>query len=875
MTASFTHRQFVTRRALSLGAVILRMWMNSAIADEVRFNRDVLPILAENCFACHGFDKAKRKAGLRLDSEAGATAELESGSRAIVPGKVAESALIERIVTADDDDRMPPKKTGKQLTATQKETLQHWVEQGARYEPHWAFIPPQRVEPPVVEGAEHPIDRFVRARLAEEKIAPSAEADRATLIRRVTLDLTGLPPSPLEVDAFVNDKRGDAYERVVERLLASEHFGERWARWWLDLAHYADSDGYLQDFIRPVAWRYRQWVVDAFNRDMPFDQFTLEQLAGDLLPSATTSQRMGTGFLRNTLSNREGGADLEEYRVNQTIDRTMTLGTTWLALTTGCAQCHDHKFDAISQREFYQLYAFFDNADEVNFNAPLPGERGPFEAAKPEHDRKRAELLAPMAAPLAELQADWEKRLLHAESHPNEDFAWDRALELLGLQWGQSLGEGQLEGINIIRTPLAQRTQDQRDRLFDYFLKSPPSAYNDKFKELKLTELKSKLDALAKELPSVTRAPGMMTFPTRRATQVHLRGEFRRKGDEVMPGTPAALPALKADGEADRLALARWLVSPEHPLTARVTVNRLWQELFGRGIVATSENFGVRGDRPSHPELLDWLAVEFMQGSNADNPVRETPTAADKSVRITRPWSVKAMLRQMGLSQTYRQSSAARPDLATCDPLNMLVARQTRLRLSGEAVRDSALAVSGLLNRTVGGPSVKPPQPASVSKEGYKNLWEPSPGADRYRRGLYTFIQRTSPFAQFVTFDLPDTSRSCTRRERSNTPLQALNLLNDPVFLEAAQALAARIQREIRGTDEQRLTRAFALVLSRPPKPEESKRLLAYLQQQRTLFADDAASVHELLQDSAPGADAAWIALSSVLLNLDEFINRE
>ena len=681
----------------------------------------------------------------------------------------------------------------------------------------------------------------------------SPEADRAALIRRVTLDLTGLPPSPLELDAFVNDGRGDAYERVVERLLASEHFGERWARWWLDLAHYADSDGYLQDFIRPVAWRYRQWVVDAFNRDLPFDQFTIEQLAGDLLPNATASQRMGTGFLRNTLSNREGGADLEEYRVNQTIDRTMTLGTTWLALTTGCAQCHDHKFDAISQREFYQLYAFFNAADEVNFDAPLPGEREPFEAAKQEHDRKRAELLAPLAAPLAELQADWEQRLLHAESHPNEDFAWDRTLELLGLQWGQSLGEGQLEGINIIKIPLAQRTQDQRDRLLDYFLKSPPTAYTEKFKELKLNELKSKLDALAKELPTVTRAPGMMTFPTQRTTHVHVRGDFHRKGDEVKPGTLAALPALKAEGEADRLALARWLVSPEHPLTARVVVNRLWQELFGRGIVATSDNFGVRGDRSSHPELLDWLAVEFMRGG----------------------WSVKAMLRQIVLSQTYRHSSAARPDLATRDPMNMLVARQSRLRLSGEAVRDSALAVSGLLNRTIGGPSVKPPQPASVSKEGYKNSWEPGTGADRYRRGLYTFIQRTSPFAQFVTFDLPDTSRSCTRRERSNTPLQALNLLNDPVFLEAAQALASRVEREVRGSDEQRLTHAFALVLSRPPTPEETKRLLAYRSQQRSLFASDAGSARELLHDCAPDADAAWIALASVLLNLDEFINRE
>jgi hypothetical protein len=821
--------------------------------EAVGYNRDVLPILADNCFQCHGFDKAQRKAGLRLDSAAGAMVVLESGERAITPGKVAESGLIERILTTDADDLMPPKKTGKHLTAEQKETLRRWVEQGAKYEPHWAYIPPVRVEPPSMPGSAHPVDRFIRARLAQEKIAPAPEADRATLIRRVSFDLTGLPPSALEVDAFLNDARADAYERVVERLLASEHFGERWARWWLDLAHYADSDGYLQDFLRPVAWRYRQWVVEAFNRDLPFDEFTIEQLAGDLLPNTTTSQRMGTGFLRNTLSNREGGADLEEYRVNQIIDRTSTVGTTWLALTTGCAQCHDHKFDAISQREFYQLYAFFNNADEVNVNAPLPGESEPYEAAKKEHDRKRAELIAPVAAPLDELQADWERRLLETEAKPGVDFAWDRTLEQLGLQWGQNLGEGQLEGLNIIKTPRAQRTQDQRDRLLDYFLKNSPTIYQAKFKELKLDELRTKLDALHKDLPAITRAPAMMQAVLPRATHIHVRGEFHRKGDEVQAGTPAAMPALAKLNDANRLDLARWLVSPRHPLTARVVVNRLWQELFGRGIVGTSENFGVRGDRPSHPELLDWLALEFMREG----------------------WSVKTMLRQIVLSQTYRQSSVARPELATRDPLNKLVARQARLRLSGETVRDAALAASGLLNRTVGGPSVKPPQPASVSKEGFKNLWETSPGADRYRRGLYTFIQRTSPFAQFVTFDLPDTSRSCTRRERSNTPLQALNLLNDPVFLEAAQALAVRVHREARGGDEPRLAHAFTLVLSRPPTSAESKRLLAYLQQQKSLFEKDAASTHELTGEEGGADRAAWIALASVLLNLDETINRE
>ncbi len=398
---------------------------------------------------------------------------------------------------------MPPAKTGRRLSAIQRETLRQWIEQGAEHESHWAMIPPRPVEPPEVAGNSWAIDRFTRARLVAEDVQPSPEADRRTLIRRVTLDLIGLPPEPLEVDAFVSDTRPDAWERVVDRLLGSEHYRERWARWWLDLAHYGDSDGYLQDFIRPVAWRFRQWVVDELNRDLPFNQFTVEQLAGDLLPEATTSQRMGTGFLRNTLSNREGGAELEEFRVKQVVDRTASVATTWMALTVGCAECHDHRFDPISQREFYQFYAFFNEADEVNFNAPLPSEREPWESAEPEYHRKRAEVLAPLATPLAELQADWERRILDAESHPNEDFTWDRELELLGLQWGQNLGEGQLEGLNILKTPLAERTQDQQDRLLQYFVGRAPSAYSEKFQELKVSELNAKLEALSHSIPPV------------------------------------------------------------------------------------------------------------------------------------------------------------------------------------------------------------------------------------------------------------------------------------------------------------------------------------------------------------------------------------
>jgi hypothetical protein len=830
--------------------------------DPVQFNRDVLPILAENCCACHGPDKATREAELRLDQRESATGEREE-ARAIVPGHPEQSELWKRIISDDPQYVMPPRRTGQRLSEAQREVLRSWIAQGAEYETHWAYTAPQQIEPPELPGIESEIDRFVRSRLLNEGIEPSPPADRSTLIRRVTLDLTGLPPTPLEVDAFVSDSRPDAFERVVERLLASEHFGERWARWWLDLAHYADSDGYLQDFVRPTAWRYRQWVVDAFNRNLPFDCFTMLQLAGDLVPeqpksaSATTQQRIATGFLRNTLSNREGGADLEEFRVRQAVDRTVTFGTAWLAMTIGCAECHDHKFDAITQREFYQLYAFFNGVDEVNIDAPLPEEAAAYRIAKAAYDRKRTELLAPVEAPLAELQADWERRLKEAELDPNADFAWQRALEVLGLTWGQGEGEGQLQGINIIKTPLAQRTPEQKERLLDYFLANAPELYSAKFAELKIGEVNSKLAALKSELPKITRAPTIAQTNQQRLTHIHIRGDFRQRGDEVSPGTPAILPPVPPGNEANRLALARWLVAPEHPLTGRVVVNRLWQELFGRGLVATSENFGVRGELPSHPELLDWLAVEFVR----------------------KGWNIKETLRQIVLSETYRQSSQFRPDLAERDPANRLLAQQARLRLPAETVRDVALASSGLLNRTVGGPSVKPPQPESVTQEGFANKWEPSKGADRYRRGLYTFIQRTSPFAQLVTFDFPDSTRSCTRRERSTSPLQALNLLNDPVFVEAAQAFAVRIWNESPADDTSRLNHAFLLTLSRPPQPEETQRLLKYLGRQQSLFESEGTSASELFQntgfDGVTAERAAWVALASVLLNLDEFITRD
>ena len=725
---------------------------------------------------------------------------------------------------------------------------------------HWALQPIRRPQLPAVGVAmpEHgPIDRFIQKRLRAEGLRPSPSADRSTLIRRVTLDLTGLPPSPAQVASFLSDSRPSAYECLIDRLLASPYYGEKRARHWMDLCHYADSDGYLTDQLRPVAWRYRHWLVEALNADLPFDQFTIEQLAGDLLPECSIEQQIATGFLRQTLSNREGGAGHEEFRVEQVVDRVQMAGTIWLGLTVGCSRCHDHKYDPLLQNEFYQLYAIFDNTDEINIDAPLPGELKQYLLEKPEYDRKRAEMLAPLAEQIAELQARWEEKLLYTWKHRGESSSWDRQWEVLGLVWGGGLGEGQLEGVEIVKLPAQRRSQLQKDRILDYFLANGAIIDEPRWKELKLKELREKLEELRAELPQLTRAPTMLETPNPRQTYVHLRGNFRTRGDDVQSGLPECLPRPENVSHPDRLSFAEWLCWSGNPLTSRVAVNRMWQELFGNGFVRTPDDFGTRGSPPSHPELLDWLAVDFMDQG----------------------WSSKAMLRQIIGSATYRQSSRTGPDLQSRDPANILLARQSGLRFSSEQVRDSILFASGLLSRKLGGPSVRPPQPDSVVIEGFENKWVLSGGEDRHRRGLYTFIQRTSPFAQGVTFDAANAGRTCTRRERSNTPLQALTLLNDPVFFEAAQAMALRILHENEGDDTERIDFAFQLCLSRVPGPTERERLLAYLQEQREIFKDDPQAVDAIVSERTEGPDkhqwAAWTAVASVLLNLHEFITRE
>ena len=728
---------------------------------------------------------------------------------------------------------------------------------------HWAFVKPQRPSAPPISNTKWPrsdIDRFVLKKIEDSGLQPSVETGARTLIRRLHFDLTGLPPTPEEISAFENDSKADpdsALEKLVDRLLDSPHFGEKWARWWMDLAHYGDSDGYLTDQLRPVAWRWRQWVVEAFNRNLPFDQFTIEQLAGDLLPGATTQQRIATGFLRNTLSNREGGADLEEFRVLQVKDRTSTLGTVWLGLTLQCAECHDHKHDPFPQEEFYRLYAFFNNADELNINAPLPAESGKYAPAKIAYDRKRQELLEPVSDSLDALQKRWEAKLLDTENNPGRDHHWDRELELLGLIWGGNLGEGQLEGLNILYKPWTQRTPTESDRLQDYFLRKGSRIDEKKFKELRIDELVEQLGELETDLPPITRAPTIVEHHVYRPTHLHTRGNFRSPGKEMQPATPGVLHPLESQGTPNRLALARWVISVDNPLAARVVVNRLWQEIFGRALVITPDDFGIRGARPSHPGLLDWLATEF----------------------IRRDWDTKAMLRLMVTSATYRQSASLTPASLDRDPDNILLTRYTRQRLSAELVRDNALAVSGLLNRKVGGPSVRPPQPESVIKESFSGKWEVSEGPDRHRRGLYTFIQRSAPFAQYVTFDFPDNTRPCTRRIHSNTPLQALSLLNDPVFFEAAQGLAARLLQEGNPSTHERLYRAFLLCLARAPLPSETTRLEKYLAAQTKILrnapGEASAMAGEPIEGVPPPVQAAWVGVASILLNLDEFVTKQ
>ena len=763
----------------------------------IDYQRDIQPILTRACIGCHG--QAKQRGGLRLDSR---TEALKGGNSGVVlePGQALKSRLLLIVAGLDAETTMPPKEKPR-LTAEEIGNLRAWIDQGLKWpvdgsiagqgakSSHWAFQPVKRVAPPPINdpgsSIRNPIDAFVRAKLHAVGVDASPEADRATLIRRVTLDLTGLPPTASEVDAFLNDAGPDAYEKVVERLLASPHHGERWGRLWLDNGRYADSDGYEKDSGRPFAWRWRDWVIAALNRDLPHDQFVIEQLAGDLLPGATNEQKIATGFHRNTLTNREGGVDQEQFRVEAVVDRVNTTAKVFLGITLGCAQCHDHKYDPFSQREYYQLFAFFNSDTEVNL--PLSTGNEEYTRSKAEHDKRRKPLLDAIEA---------EKKKLDPK-----------------------LTETQ------IKKKLAPLTQKLAEH--DKTAPQPPMAQT-------------------------------LAIGKRRATHVMIRGDFLRKGVEVQAGTPSVLPPLSG---STRLDLAQWIVRRDNPLTSRVLVNWVWQKYFGRGLVPTLEDFGTQGEKPSHPELLDWLASETLRQN----------------------WSLKSLHRMIVTSATYRQSSKVTPELARRDPLNVLLARQSRLRLEAELLRDGALASSGLLTRAIGGPSVRPPQPAGVSELTYAGSarWVESKGADRYRRGLYIWFQRTSPYPMLMTFDAPDGNLCCVRREKSNTPLQALTLLNDAVFVECAQALGKRIvQEKPQGDVLVRAQHGFRLVLGRTPSDAELNRLVRLQGELLSLCKEHPAEATKLIgtyqaAGISPPEAAAWIALARTLLNLDEAVTRE
>jgi len=867
---------------LSFAVVVL-----STGAAPVDYVREVKPLLAENCYGCHG--PSQQKHGLRLDTADLARKGGENGP-AMQAGQSRASLLV-RVIRGEHDSlsRMPYKKAP--LSPAKIELIARWIDEGAKAPPqeepgkpvHWSFVPPARPELPIISksskerlesprarsgtaltkvtsrggAASNPIDAFIHARLARERIEPAPEADRITLLRRLSLDLVGLPPTPLEVDAFLNDRRPDAYERLVDRLLESPHYGERWGRVWLDVARYADSNGYSIDAPRSI-WKYRDWVIGALNRDLPFDEFTVWQIAGDLidtnaLPPGTgvLEPLIATGFHRNTQINQEGGIDPEQFRVESVMDRVNTTATAWLGVTLACAQCHDHKFDPFTQREYYQFYAFFNSTIEDGHGkgAPegmleIPGEDEGAEARLKE---------------LSETEIELDR---YISTKVSEVVKWDQSLSA---EARESLKPDVRKALDVA---LADRTIRQKRTIYAAFR---PDDADFKQRNAKLTRLEK---SSSKPVSTLV----MRELPKARDTHVFIKGDFTRPSQTVQPGVPAIIQATfkgrpahsekgEGSGTMNRLDLARWLVDRSQPLTARVTVNRIWQHYFGRGLVETENDFGTQGSPPSHPDLLDWLACELME------PTILGTSAANASTDPARAWSLKHIHRLILTSATYRQSSKARPELTGVDPSNRLLARQNRLRLDAEIVRDVCLAASGLLNEKIGGPSVFPPQPDGVMNLGQsKREWKPSTGADRYRRGMYTYFWRATPHPSLSVFDAADGFGACTRRLRSNTPLQALTLLNDEAFYECARALAARVLQEGPKDDAGRVDYAFSLCVSRSPVTEERERLLQLLASERVAEQDSRAT-----SATAPGGRerAAWTSVARVLVNLDETITRE
>ena len=1014
-------------------AVVLSLTFSLGVSAEKKldFNRDVRPILADKCFHCHGPDKETREGGLRLDVEADAKREFD-GYFALVPGNAEDSEVYYRIMTDDDNDLMPPAKSKREMTEEEKEIIRRWIEEGAEYQDHWSLVAPKQladVELSDESWISNDIDKFILNRLDEHGLKPSGEADRRTLIRRLTFDLTGLPPAPEEVEAYVNDESENAYEKVVDRLMKSPRFGEHWARSWLDLARYADSNGFQADQLRD-SWAYRDWVINALNSGMPFDQFTIEQLAGDLLPNATLDQKIATGFHRTVTCNVEAGVHPEENRTNQVVDRVNTTGTVWLGTTMGCAQCHDHKYDSFTMKDYYGLFAFFNNTPlEVDnggkgvsfdfvgpkMDLPIPAEQ----AAKREEISDQIKQLNSQRKKMmtgADGREQWEKDLraslkkrpewtvLTADkfrTNGGEDF---RALEdesilvtgnvpgtvvytidtkpklrqvtairvealthdeLPGMgpgrgdderpnfilselnvtvhekgqekgrkvalssvtadysqpKWeveksidgnrktgwaiGQQFGESHLavyrlekpllvkEGA-ILRFSLDQNygrgrtigrvrlsatdgdpsvdelsedlltileknpdklSKDDTKALDDLFMESNPAL---KKLEAEMNKAKRNLNAL--KIPSTL---VMIEMEEPRETHIMNRGVYLDKGEKVVAATPEVLPPMDESLPKNRLGLAKWLVNGENPLVARVTVNRWWAELFGAGIVATLEDFGTMAQPPTHPKLLDWLAVEFVESG----------------------WDMKHVLKAMVMSSTYRQSSKVTPELYEADPKNSWLARGPRFRMTAEMVRDNALAVSGMLSTKAEGEPIMPHQPSGIWRQVGRNepKWIDETDEDRYRRGVYVIWRRAAPYPSFVNFDAPDRGSCVVSRPRTNTPLQALTLMNDPVYVELSLALANRLLSEKpEASEEERIQHAFELVLSRPAEKAELNHLKGVIKERTDSLSPE--EVESLIDsegiDYQPNESldktelAAWFYVASILLNLDETITK-
>ncbi len=837
-------------------ALLFPLLLSSAFAADapipakVTYNRDVRPILADACFRCHGFDKATRKADLRLDVREAALAKIDDVFP-IVPGKPAESDVWKRITTPDEDDVMPPGKEHRQLATREREVIKKWIEQGAEYEPHWAYVPVQRPAVPAMKEdgfSRNAIDAFVLARQRELGMKHVGEADRATLCRRLHLDITGLPPNSADVDAFVKDTRADAVERLVEKLLGSERYGERMAVWWLDLVRYADTIGYHSDTPRNV-WPYRDYVIKAFNTDMPFDRFTIEQIAGDLLPASTTEQKVASGYNRLTLTTEEGGAQARQYEAKSVVDRVKSIGTTFLAQTYMCSECHDHKYDPVTARDFYALGAFFADIKE--------GAIGKREDGMLVADEATLARLSALDASLAKARTNLAERVKATATDPAFGEAEFRE-QIAKSPKDHGIPKDVAAALAVEKS---KRKGKQAQVIADYVQHHHPElAPLRSAVDAAEAERKKLYDPLPKSLVSVS------TVPEFRTVRILPRGDWMSdKGEVVLPATPAYLPGAPKAAEGQRLSrldLAKWLADRGNPLTARTVVNRLWKQFYGTGLVKTLEDLGTQGEVPPHQPLLDWLAAEFMDSG----------------------WDVKHVVKLMVTSGTYGQSSITTKEMLSRDPDNRELARASRWRLDAEFVRDNALSISGLIVQKLGGPSVKPYQP-----DGYwENLnfpvrkWEDDRSENQWRRGLYTWWQRSYVHPAMLAFDAPTREECSADRVRSNIPQQALVLLNDPEFVEAARAFAARILKEGGTTPEARIAWAWREATGRAAKPAEIAALRGLLDRQRVALDQNADAGGEIIKvgiSSAPAEIsrvdlASYTAVARAILNLHETVTR-